>query len=211
MTRTSALQPNRLLGLYTQRTAAASGGVWDRVSRVQAFDAALRNRDIEKLETALPQAWRALGKRGLSVGFAQLYAADLRSLDLTPALQDLAFEIVLLSEDYAQARQILTEPSPRQAFLASVAQGKPDIALARTGQEHAIARGFQGRGPARDHGALIRNGKIGEAILAASAQLDRAREGNLADLTDALKTLRALDLEDTARRAALQILILGMS
>ena len=46
--------------------------------------------------------------------------------------------------------------------------------------------------------------------------LDRVPEGtlvvdDLADLSDGLKTLRALGLEDTARRAALQILILGPS
>lgn len=34
-------------------------------------------------------------------------------------------------------------------------------------------------------------------------------EGNLEDLTEALATLRAVGLEDTARRAAIQFLILS--
>ena len=36
-----ALPSNRLLGLYTERKPAASGGVWDRVAAIQDFDRAL--------------------------------------------------------------------------------------------------------------------------------------------------------------------------
>lgn len=211
LTRTGALPPNRLLGLYTDRKAAASGGVWDRVSAVQDVDAALRDGDAAAMEQALPRAWRLLKNRGLSVAFSQLYAEPLRAADLSPKLQSIAFDINLLSEDYETAISVLDTPTAEQSFLASVAGGAPDLSLARTGQQHAIVRGFSTQGPARDHRALVRNGKIGEAILAAAGQLDRAREGNLADLSDGLKTLRALGLEDTARRAALQILILGPS
>ena len=40
-----AIDENRLLGLYTERLPAASGGVWERVDAMQEFDAAYRADD----------------------------------------------------------------------------------------------------------------------------------------------------------------------
>lgn len=209
LSRTSALPANRLLGLYTDRKPAASGGVWDRVRAVQALEAALDADAPERIAEALPTAWKLMRNRGLYTSFAQLFAEPLREHDLPEAAQALSFAITLLSEEYEQAGTLLTTPDREQKFLIGLTKGTPDLAHARTSQEQAIARGFGATRPGRDQAALIRDGKIGEAILRAANQLERARTGNPRLLADALATLRFLGLEDTARRAALQILILG--
>ncbi|MEO3414793.1 hypothetical protein AAFO92_09070 [Roseovarius sp. CAU 1744] len=211
LVRTGALPANRLLGLYTDRKPAASGGVWERVRAVQALERALSDKAPDAIAKALPQTWKLMHERGLAIAFAQLFAGPLRKQDLHGDAQELSFAISLLSEDYEQAENLLDDPDRRQGFLIGVASGTPDIAAARTGHEQAIARGFATAAPARDHEHLIRAGKIGVAILVATNQLDRARRGNPRDLAGALSTLRSLGLEDTARRAALQILILGGS
>ena len=209
LSRTSALPANRLLGLYTDRKPAASGGVWDRVRAVQALEAALDANAPDKIANSLPRAWKLMRSRGLYTSFAQLFANPLRAHELPPGAQALSFAITLLSEDYEQARDMLATPNREQEFLIGLTMGIPDLAKARTGQEQAIARGFDTTRPGRDQAALIRDGKIGEAILRAANQLERARDGNPRLLADALATLRFLGLEDTARRAALQVLILG--
>ncbi len=209
LSRTSALPANRLLGLYTDRKPAASGGVWDRVRAVQTLEAALDAGAPDRIAEALPMAWKLMRNRGLYTSFAQLFAEPLRDHDLPDAAQALSFAITLLSEEYEQAGTLLATPNREQKFLIGLTKGTPDIAHARTGQEQAIVRGFSASRPGRDQAALIRDGKIGEAILRAANQLDRARTGNPRLLADALATLRFLGLEDTARRAALQILILG--
>ncbi|MBC7181340.1 MAG: hypothetical protein H5U14_14805, partial [Roseovarius sp.] len=85
--------------------------------------------------------------------------------------------------------------------------GTPSPATARTALQEAIAEGFASTLPPPEHQALIDAGRLGEAILAAARQIghgDRARDA----LPGAIATLRALGLEDTARRAALQLLLL---
>lgn len=52
------------------------------------------------------------------------------------------------------------------------------------------------------------NGRLGEAILQAIKMFHSGRDGNLDDLTAALQFLRSVGLEDTARRAAIQSLLL---
>jgi hypothetical protein len=49
------------------------------------------------------------------------------------------------------------------------------------------------------------------SILASIALLEEGANGDTAALRDALSTLRALGLEDIARRAALQVLLLERS
>ncbi|WP_299842590.1 hypothetical protein [uncultured Roseovarius sp.] len=211
LTRTGALPANRLLGLYTDRKPAASGGVWDRVRAVQAFDAALQKGDVDQIAATLPRAWRAMRDRGLQTAFAQLFASALKDVKLPAASQEISFFVNLLSDEYESAGDILETPDSRQAFLIALAAGAPDDAPANTSRERAIARGFSTEQPKPEQAYLIKAGKIGQVILTATNQLDSARNGSLSDMTNALVTLRSLGLEDTARRAALQLLVLGPS
>ena len=61
---------------------------------------------------------------------------------------------------------------------------------------------------APEHQVLLNSGKLGQAILNVAQQLDKAGRNQLGDITSAISTLRTLGLEDTARRAALQLLLL---
>ncbi|MBO6626066.1 MAG: hypothetical protein JJ938_14385, partial [Roseicyclus sp.] len=72
--RAGAIEPEEWLVIYTARVPAASGGVWDRVAALQAFDAALLAGDPVAVTTRLPQVWAAMQQVGLEVPFARLYA-----------------------------------------------------------------------------------------------------------------------------------------
>lgn len=207
LARTGAVPSSRLFGLYTQRRPAASGGVWDRVAAIQALDLALSEGATPDLAEALPAAWRAAQDERLEVVFAEVFADRLDVPDMPMSIDSQVFEIKLLSQNYEAAGKGLGTPSAGQQFLIQTASGTPSIQAARTALQTAIAEGFASSAPPPDHQALIDAGRLGEAILAAARQIGqggRARDA----LPGALATLRALGLEDTARRAALQLLLL---
>jgi hypothetical protein len=208
LTRSGALAPNRLIGLYTSRKPAASGGVWDRVSAMQRFDRALISRNAEDVAATLPKAWEMMRKQGLEVAFAELFSAQIQQLDLPARARPLALEIALLSEAYETDIQKYEAGDADEEFMFLLARGTPYMRAAKTDLQRAIAQAFAAPDPAKEHQMLLRQGKIGQAILSAAIGLDQASAGNLEGTTASLATLRAVGLEDTARRAALQLLIL---
>ncbi len=212
LTRTGALPPNRLLGLYDARKAAASGGVWDRVAAVQAFDAAFVATDNAAVAATLPRVWDQMAGIGLQVAFAELYGEGLAKLPLTGAAADLAFRIGLLSPAYEAvalaAPDAGTDPSGAAAFLAAVARGDPGKATPPEGIGTAIRDGFAGRDLPPALAALIAERRLGEAILRASAMIAGGAGGDLGRISDGLACLRAVGLEDVARRTSLQLLLL---
>jgi hypothetical protein len=118
--------------------------------------------------------------------------------------------MVALSALYERAAEILPPSTPRQRLLAALASGTPRADDAETPLETAIVDAFASAEPAPEHRDLIDSGRLGEAILAAATQLDAAALRAAPSATRAaLSTLRAVGLEDTARRAALQMLLLG--
>lgn len=56
---------------------------------------------------------------------------------------------------------------------------------------------------------LMSQGKLGEVILNAMIQFEKGAAGDLQDLLESLSTLRLIGLEDTARRAALALVMLA--
>ena len=208
LVRTGAISENRLLGLYTDREPAASGGVWSRVRAVQNFDTALTSGDVGNIATTLPPAWDVFRQQRLEIAFARLFSGRLSKIRLPPDGQALAFRIALLDQDYETPARA-GGPDAQTRFLASIALGQPDAALANTALEKRIASSFDTLPkPAPAHADLLKDGKLGEAILSAANLLDQAGLGNLDGMAEGLATLRAVGLEDTARRAALQLLIL---
>ncbi|EAQ01587.1 hypothetical protein OB2597_04083 [Pseudooceanicola batsensis HTCC2597] len=209
LTRTGALAENRLLGVYTDRKPAASGAVWDRVEAVQDLDAAIRSGASDAISAALPPAWKAIRDAELEVPFARLWSAELTKAAPTGAAARLVFEIAMLSPDYETHAAALSPVGPRETFLAAVAGGDPSSASAPDATARAIQRGFSGTGAIPDSIRLaLRGEKLGEAILEAMSHVSRAAEGATKDIAPALATLRAVGLEDTARRTALQLMIL---
>lgn len=210
LARTGALPATRLLGLYTDRSPAASGGVWDRARAIQAFDRALFRRDPARIAETLPKAWATARAESLAVPFAQLFAAPLMDVDLPDAVRQTAFHIALLSPEYERAaRHFEGGADKRDSLLAQIATGTATPDSATDQLTRAILDGLTATGASDRHAALLENGRLGEAVVLAAIDLGRAGQGTGRDATEALKTLRAVGLEDTARRAALQLLILA--
>ena len=211
LTRIGALTPNRLLGLYTERLPAASGMVWDRVASIQRFETALDSGNPEAISKTLAKAWLQMQTVGLEVAFAELFAPRLALLTLSGRdVENLRWRILLLSEHYEEAAGNTPDSSEANAFLAALAQGHPGRAEAPTPLADAISEGFAWSTPIpSDINALLNNTQLGEAILETMQLFAHGAHGNLVDLTVAISAFRRVGLEDTARRAALQLMILN--
>lgn len=212
LTRAGALNPNHLLGLYSQRQPSASGGIWDRVDALQDFEKALNSGASEQVAATLPSAWAAMQEAGLEVAFAELFAAELGNIALEGQAATLAWRIQLLSPDYETVAATAPGNSRTNTFLAALAMGDPGRASPPSARARAISAGFDPEAKVpTDLQRHLDRGQLGETILRSMILFDSGATGNHASLTGALATLRAVGLEDTARRAALQLMILGNS
>jgi hypothetical protein len=204
LTRLGALPDNRLLGLYTDRQAAASGGIWDRVSALQRFETALNTGSAEAVAKTLPTVWAAMHEAGLEVSFATLFADPLAQIPLTGRAADIALEIALLSPAYEAASVNAQQKSLLTAIgIGEMPEKAPDDVM-----ERAVFEAFTTATPRADLIASTRQKRLGESILILLDLLHDGAGGDAGALRDALATLRALGLEDTARRLALQTLLL---
>ncbi len=204
LARTASVHENKLLGIYTERRPAASGMIWDRVAALQAFDNAIGNQDVAAIAETLPAAWAAMRTVNLEVPFARLYGTQLLGLPLQGVTARLARDIALLSSDYERA----AHAGPRD-FLAGLALGMPP-SHPQDALHRAIADAFHGAGVPQEYTTMLARGQLGEVILNAMALMSDGAAGDLTALTEALATLRAVGLEDTARRAALQVALLDI-
>lgn len=215
LTRAGALPDNLLLGLYTARKPAASGGIWDRVDALQRFDRALEAGDPEAVARALPPAWAAMREAELETAFAELFFDDLRSVPLSGQARALALKIGLLSSAYESAAQdadlLPARPGPTETLALAVARGEAPRRPPEGETAGAVHAAFADPVPRSDLMEHAANGKLGSAILHTLRLLNEGANGDTRALRDALSTLRALGLEDTARRAALQVLLLERS
>ncbi len=211
LTRIGALTPNQLLGLYTERSPAASGAVWDRVSAVQRFETALETGSPEAIGKTLPIVWEQMSNVGLEVPFADLFADRLYGIELEIAATDaLRWRILMLSNLYERAALQSPDDSVETQFLSALAQGDPGRAISPSPLADAVAQGFAWAAPVpSDIETLLNNGQLGEAILEAMQLFAHGARGNLVDMTAAIAAFRRVGLEETARRAALNLLILN--
>ena len=191
-----ALSPQDLARVMTGVTPAASGGVWDRVDAFRKFNAAMNDGDPDAVADTLPTVWSAMQEVRAEVGFATLYAAPLSQIDLTGPAAQIATTVQLLSGDYARAAALPDVP----AFVRAAALGDFTGVDPRSSMEEAIAAGFAD---------LLAEKKLGEALLRALPLFDAGVAGDARSVTDALLVLRRAGLNDVARRAALQLLLLN--
>lgn len=205
LTRAGALPDNRLLGLYTDRDPAASGGVWDRVAALQRFETALDTGSGEAIAKTLPRAWLAMRQAELEVPFAALFADRLSQVELSGTSARIARDMGLLSPGYE------TISSDTPDLLSQIARGETTGRRPSAPLDAAIYDAFSDAEPPASLVAGAQNNRLGETILKTLAMLHEGTRGDPSTLRDALTTLRALGLEDTARRAALQVLILERS
>ncbi|MGC1487247.1 MAG: hypothetical protein WA784_05600 [Albidovulum sp.] len=209
LTRMGAIPPNRLLGLYTERRAAASGGVWERVKAVQALDDALKSGDPAKIGAALGPVWSQMVKMELEVPFADLFGAELASADLSGPAGSLAFRIGLLSSGYEKIAITRSPANPAEAFLIGLAKG--DLSGIRPPDQLGVAiKAAFATKAVPDEGLrfLLSEDKLGEALLKAIDKATKGASGDLRDVTNGLALLRQVGLENTARRTGLELMLL---
>jgi len=205
---TGAIDENRLLGLYTKRLPAASGGIWDRVDALQVFDKAYAAKDPGAIAKALPDAWKEMKKARLEIPFAALYGEGLEHLPLDAEADSLAYVVGLLSDDYEKVAGGFKSTSVLHRFLAAVAQGDTIGFEAPNAKGRAIKAAFETAETTTEFSALLKTDRLGEAILTAVALFSEGAVGDLEDARKALVLLRSVGLEDAARRAALQLMLL---
>ncbi|MEP3298229.1 MAG: hypothetical protein ABJO27_17415 [Pseudoruegeria sp.] len=208
LARSGAIDENLLLGIYSERLPAASGGLWDRVDAIQRFDIALRSKNPNAIAKTLPPAWSQMQKIGLETAFARLIDDDLTGLPLNANAASLAYRIGLLSPHYEEIASSYTPQSQDEAFLASVAKGQPDQNSVINERAQAVLDGFTMEGPPDEFSPILIEGRVGEAILRATQLFISGHTGDPNDIAMAIGLFRFVGLEDSARRAALEYLLL---
>lgn len=206
LTRSGAMNPNQLLGLFTQRKPAASGAIWDRVQAVQTMERALIERDSQAVAAALPALWDSASEAGIEQAVSDLFAPALAKIPLSDAAAVIAWHMQLLSDSYESA----TPPvgAKDATYLTALAKGMPEDVAQTTPWQKAIARGFAKDAklpPAQT--LLLSEGRLGEAILVTMESFYHGFTGNLAALSQSIAAFRLMGLEDTARRASLHLLL----
>ncbi len=206
--RTGALEENVLQALYTERVASVSGGIYDRARAFQAFDAAFSAGDIDRIAETLPPVWDAMIEVRAEVAFARLYGAALGGMDLTGPTARLANRIAMLAPAYRQTAARFAPLSAQERLWQAVALDDVADITGTTPRARAVLAAFQGAPPPALLAEKIEDGRIGEALLRAISLVQQALSGDVDAMTDALAVLIDAGLDDTARRAALQYLIL---
>jgi hypothetical protein len=208
LARAGAIAPNQLLGIYTERLPAASGGIWDRVEAFQRFDTALTSGDPGAVARTLPAAWARMVEAELEVPFARLFAERLLRLPLTGEAAALAFRVALLSPEYERAAQARTAADPTEAFLIGLARGSLQGVTPPDSMARAIAPAFLHADAFPEAESLLLQNRLGEALLLAIDRIARGVQGDLRGVTEGLALFRRVGLEEVARRTALELLLL---
>jgi hypothetical protein len=206
--RTGAIAPTVLLDLYTRQVPSASGGVWERVRAVQRLETTLSGRQAEAASAALLAAWDRLTGAGTQAVLVNGFAERLSQASLTPRATGLRYRVLMLTEAYETHALDLAAPEGT-ALLRAVARGRvdPDMPVPRAAEP--IRAAFAAPRPDDRLVEMAEQDRLGEAILRSIATVQQGLDGDPAALAEGLSTLRALGLEDIARRTALHHLILS--
>ncbi len=207
LARAGAISDNALIGLYTARVAAASGGVWERAKAVSRVRAALVDGNGDDMLFVLNNLWDEAQAVGVAVPLARHFAPDLMTSTIADRRSDaVMFKLLLLSDHYEEAA-LIDAFAQTDPFLAAVARGDPSQAHAGRGQYPLVRDAFAAE-PDTTLVEMAANGRTGEAILRSIATLQQGIDGDQVAFKEGFATLRALGLEDVARRTALQYLLL---
>jgi hypothetical protein len=208
LTRAGTIPPNVILGLYTERDPAASGGVWDRVKAFQDFEAAMTAQDAARVSVTLPVVWARMQEAELEAPFATLFGKALLDLPLQGEAAAIAFRVGLLSP-YAEVVARQHQPvSAEDTFLMALAAGDVKGVVPPDSLGRAISAAFRTPTPSTDAQALLDGNRKGEAIIVAIDNIGRGVQGDLRGVTEGLSLLRLVGLESVARRTALELMIL---
>jgi len=113
-----------------------------------------------------------------------------------------------LSEDYEKIATGYSAVTSRDKFLVALAHGDLSIVQPFDATTRAISAAFQSKQTAPEYSQLIKDKKLGEAVLLAISRFPSSSNGNLENARKSLILLRSVGLEDIARRSALQLILL---
>jgi hypothetical protein len=208
LTRGGTIPPNVILGLYTERAPAASGGVWDRAAAFQRFETALASGDAARVAATLPEVWARMQEAELEVPFAVLFGQKLIDLPLAGEAAGIALKVALLSPYVEAAARRMTPAGARDGFLVALARDDLTAVLPPDSMARAIAAAWRAPALTFEAQALLDGGRNGEAILLAIESIGRGVQGDLRGVTEGLSLLRTVGLTSIARRTALELMIL---
>ena len=207
LTAAGVLSESQLFRLYREQAPAASGGIWERTSAIQKLDAALEVENPSVASEALPVAWSLLSTANLSEAMATHYSKSLNGVSLEGGARDLALRIALLTgpedEQLELARSIES-----LSFAAALTQTNAALPPAITSLEERVAAGLRSQQLQISLQQLIDENRTGEAALIAINLFQTGAAGDADDLITALRMLRKIGLERTARQASLEYLLL---
>ncbi|QYZ71876.1 hypothetical protein JO391_06945 [Neotabrizicola shimadae] len=208
LARSGVIDPNLLAGLYSANKAAASGGVWDRVQAFQRLDEALNAGDASAVARALPIAWSAMAAAELEVVLADLVANRVSDIPLEGDAANIALRLELLAPDYSQLVKDKVAKTPREDFLLGLATGDVADRQAPDSMARMIVPAFGSPTLSLDTLSLVAEGRTGELILLAIDRITTGVESDPSGVTEGLAILQRLGMTDTARRTALQLMLL---
>ena len=191
LARHGALPAPALAQLFLSGRPSASGGTWDLMRALQTFDAAVADGDSTALSEALPPLWDQLAAIRAEPLLAELYPDPLPDLDATA--EPIAVRLANLAG---------RAPEGTPPLVAALIDGDPAGVETRDSIEQAIVTAFAEPAPP------VADGTAGAHLLAAIAQLEAAVAGDAPAITEGLVALRSAGQEATARRLAVQLLIL---
>lgn len=199
LVRSGALAPEVWIAIVMERAPAASGGVWDRVSAVQTLVRSLTRGTPEVVDAAVWEATALLAPVGLVVPLAEA---------LEPRLPDDSW-LRLLGPEFVDASGRLPTGHPVADLVSAVARGDVPPPITQGRYSDAVAIAFTLPGVPPQVAQLQSEDRIGEALLLAMQLIADGAAGDDAALTQGLRALRALGFDTDARRAAIELLILG--
>ncbi|MFA9232130.1 MAG: hypothetical protein ACEQSU_15510 [Microgenomates group bacterium] len=209
LVRAGALPGNVLLGLYTEREPAASGGVWDRADAFQRLDQAMIKGDAAAVDQRLPVAFARMRDVEIESAFASLFADRLSHLPLSGDAAQIAYQLGLLSPHFGTlANSPLGGNDPRAQFLRGLALGNLKDVTPTDSMARAIAPAFIDPVVPDEAVQMIEEHRVGEAIFLAMNLVQAGVNGELVKVSGGLSILRRLGLETVARRTALELMIL---
>jgi hypothetical protein len=208
LTRGGTIPPNVILGLYTERAPAASGGVWDRAAAFQKFEAAVTSGDTARVAATLPEVWARMQEAELEVPFAVLFGQKLIDLPLDAEAAGIALRVALLSPYVEAAARRMRPDGPQETFLLGLARDDLAGVVPPDSMARAIAAAYRAPVLPAEGQALLDGNRKGEAILLAIHSIGRGVQGDLRGVTEGLSLLRAVGLTGMARRTALELMIL---
>ncbi|WP_134679352.1 hypothetical protein [Paracoccus ravus] len=213
LARAGAIPASQLRQIYLEQRPAASGGVWDRAEAIQELDLALTSGDGAAIGEALPAAFEQMVAAGLGPAFADMFGTQLGRLPLDGKAGQIALWLVLESGSW---RSIGTPPSDADPFdlwlldfASGLAASTPPAAAGAERAQVLLAAFGEAMLP-EEARRLIAGKRRGEALLEAISDADAGLDGDLARAARGLRVLRALGQGETARQAAVELMLSPM-